>query len=219
MDILSVRDVAFEGVIAPKAIQKTYEQLKPISLDFTLGKSYLINTEAGEGGWALSWVIAGILQPTSGVVEWNYRIYPLKKRREDTWVVRRSEIRRFGLFPMTVQEQIQCGLKTAQGQYLKTEEAIIQACMLSPQRYRRLLRHLSHEGWRASCAIGLAHGKKIFCFSPFFDRYPQWLDELVGLWFKDLVQLLTSSGALVIVPTKATPIASTVFDEIVQLRH
>jgi hypothetical protein len=184
------------------------------SYEFSFGRSYLLDCAEAGGGWALSWIIGGLLEPTRGTIYRNQFIFSSQERRRTTWCVRHSEIKRFGLFRnWSVRSQIRYGLRTNPNPFLKTEAAIMQAFKLTLGRYGRPLRQFSHEGWRASCAIGLANGRSIFCF-PYLDYL---IPEYFDLWLKDMVDLLRDSGALVLIPAQRTAISERLCDEVVQL--
>lgn len=112
--------------------------------------------------------------------------------------------------------QIRHGLRTCHNQYLQSEAEIIERFKLTSERYHRPMRQLSHEAWRASCAIGLAQGKKIFCF-PYMDH--KMIDEYHDLWLKEMIDLLRDSGALVLIPSVATQSSKKLCDEIISVRQ
>lgn len=217
MDTLTVKNISFRGVVVPKALELTVETLPDFSHDFSFGKSYLLAGKRGQGGWALSWIIGGLLEPDSGEILRNNMPYDLKDRRKDVWCVRYSEIKRFGIFRnMSLKAQIQHGLRNGRSQYLKSEQEIIDSFELSEGRYNRRLRQFSYEGWRASCAAGLANGKQIFCF-PYIHNDTRFYEESYASHLKETVALLKTSGALVLVPADLIEYTQTLCDEIVNM--
>ncbi len=160
MDTVTAKNISFHGAVVPKAEVLTVEALSSFSHEFTFGKSYLLAGKEGQGGWALSWIIGGLLKQNSGEILRNKMLYDLKDRRKDVWCVRHSEIKRFGIFTMSLKQQIRHGLRSKQSRYIKSEQEIIECFDLSAGRYNRLLRQFSYEGWRASCAAGMANGKQ-----------------------------------------------------------
>lgn len=167
----------------------------------------------GGGGWALSWIIAGMVKPETGTILLDDIKRSARDLRREIWCVRRSEIKKFGLFGnQQVSAQIRHGLKTVQEQYLPSEDEIIQRFRLTKERYNRSHRALSSEGWSASCAIGLANGKKIFCFPHMEERF---VNEYYDLWLKEMVELLTDAGSLVLFPSKATDNSKSLCDLII----
>ncbi len=179
-----------------------FETLNYITFAFEFGKTYVLDGWPWDGGETLSWIIGGLIEQTHGAILNNNSVYTLKNRQKDAWCVRQSvvKVRRFSFRDATVQDEIKHGLKAAADQYLKTEKEIIDRFGLTPERYIRPLRTLSHEAWRASCAIGLANSRKIFCF-PYMR--PDFINDNYDLWFKLTIDALREAGALVLVPTTA----------------
>ena len=222
MQTLSVKEINYYGFVSKR--DQVSNRLTWFSHDFQFGKSYLLHGELWDGGWALSQIIAGLLEPNVEPAHAQILLdgvpYPTAQRKKDVWVVPRSEIKRYGLFQnMTVQEQIQHGLKNNSQPYLKSENDYIEHFRLTPERYTRPFRMLSHERWSASCAVGVANGKKIFCFPYINYVRPEFIEEYYELWFKAQVDLLRDSGALVLIPALAEGVAATLCDEIVPMRR
>lgn len=214
--ILRVLDVRFSGRINPGARCPNIEILRTIGASFASGKSYLLDSGKGEGAWALSWIIGGVIQPAFGTIICNDVPFDLRDRRRQTWCVRYSMVRprKFLLREPTVREQVQHGLTKVTPQYLNSEEEILRRFQLTQARYNRPLRQLSTEAWRASCAIGLAHGRKVFCFPYLLSHF---IEEHYTLWLKDLLELLKDSGAIVLVPTRERPSSQGLCDEVLSV--
>ncbi len=213
MDNIQVKNLEFHGPIN-KRFKIPDEHLVSFSYEFTYGKSYLLSGEAGQGGFALSWILGGLLDPQQGSIYRNNMPYSAQQRKEDGWCVHFSEVKRFGLLKQTVRAQVRHGLRTATNPYLKTEEEVIEQFLLTLPRYGRLMRQLSGEAWRASCAIGFVHGKRIFCF-PWSTHV---IENYTDFWLKKQFDFLTSTGALVIIPFRETEKAKQLCDEVVRLR-
>ena len=170
--------------------------LNLFSHEFTFGKSYLLHSKPYRGASALSWIISGIVNQIYGQILLNGTDYPVEQRRQDSWYVRYDEIKKWGWFRQSVGAQIRFALKNNPNPILKTEAEIIEHFRLTPARLSRKLYQYSHEAWRASCAIGFALGRKIFCFP-----YLHYLSrDFKDLWLKDMLDFLTANGALVLVP-------------------
>ena len=207
MKTLSVRGLHFWGM--PSEIPKNtpywkcvHEGLAQFSYEFEFGKSYLLNAKLRRGAWALSWLIAGIFKPTGGKIYLDGKIYEQEARRRDSWCPPSDEIKRWGRFYQTVQHQVQHGLRHNPKPYFSTEEEYMKHFIPEVTRYKRKMRSLSNAKWRASCAIGLANGKKLFCF-PYIDFVRRgFFVEYNDLWFKRHVEILCDSGALVLIPAQ-----------------
>lgn len=154
--------------------------------EFTFGKSYLIDAELGKGAWALTWLIGGLLKPDLDVAQilLDGQPYPEEARLRDTWFIRRSEVLTFRGSHRTLKNWIQRDLKAHPGPVVPTEAELIERFKLTSERFDRKVRQFSHEGWRASAAIGAAFGKKIICF-PYVEFCRPWLiEEYYDLWLK-----------------------------------
>ena len=214
MPILSVDNVCFSGLVGyhQRRGEHVYEKLKSFSGTFTYGKSFLLDGEIGTGAWALSWIVGALVNPESGSIKLDSRPYTAEERKRATWCVRTSEIRNYIWSDQTVKWQIRHGLKNTRIQHLQSEQDIIEQFGLTPERYGRPFSTLSHEAWRASCAIGLANGRNIFCF-PYLPS--NFVEENYHLWFETLIKVLKENNCLVLIPTKATKAIMTLCDEIV----
>ena len=191
MDTLSIDQITFGGIVNRGALDLITENLAPFSYDFSFGKSYLLEGNLGDGCWALTRIIAGLVVPDSGTIKRNGVDYSSHDRRRDVWYVRSSQVKRFGFWgSQTVKWQIQYGLRTVKNQYLKTESEVIEHFHLTQERYNRIWWQLSHEGWRASSAVGLVNGKKIFCFPHINASEDDFIESYYDAYLKDMIDLL-----------------------------
>ncbi|MBZ0280670.1 MAG: hypothetical protein K8L97_08000 [Anaerolineae bacterium] len=214
MNKLKAINIAFQGTLPRN--EPIFETLHPFNYEFTFSKSYLLNSAVGHGGWALSWIIGGLLEPSEGVLLRNGTPYTQQQKSNDVWCVRKSEIKRLGIFRnQSVRWQIQHGLRTGLNQYLRTEAEIIERFRLTSERYNRPFRQLSNEAWRASCAIGLANRRSIFCFPHMQYCRPDFDEEGYHIFFKSIIAILKEAGALVLIPAKANEVSEKLCDEIV----
>lgn len=215
MNTLIVKNVSYHGEVWGY----TYEVLEHFSHEFHFGKSYLLNAEIGHGALALAWMIGGAVEQETGTIEVNGEAYSTASRRQDAWLVRTTEIKRFGMITQSVKAQVRQGLRKTGKPYSLSETEIMQRLSLSPERYTRTLRQFSSEGWRASCAIGLAHGKTIFCFPPFFYSYSDNGRYVADhrLWLDMLLDILKSVGALVLFLAPLTDATDGLCDEVINL--
>ncbi len=215
MSQLSMRAITFWGLVD----HCIHDWISQFSHDFFYGKSYLLDAELGKGAWALSWIIGGLLNPVHGEILKDGTPFNQNERLKEAWFVRKSEFIGFRAGRRSVKAYVQQGLKKARKPYLQSEQEIIERFYLTPERYGRSVRQLSHEGWRASCAIGIAQEKKIFCF-PYIEYVrPYLVEEYYDSWLKPVVDLLRDSGALVLIPAIATPLTEKLCDEVVHIRR
>ena len=199
METLKVRNLDYDS---KKRDKFQFESINSISRTFTFGRSYLLDGWPWDGGETLSRIIGGVLKQDYGTLLKNGMAYSVQEQQKEAWCVSLSQIKvnRFSFAAPTIQQQIQHGLKTTASPYFVTEEDYVQYFHLTPERYQRRMHQLSNEGWRASCAIGLANGRRIFCF-PYLR--PDFINEYLDLWLKEMLDLLKRTGALVLVPTTA----------------
>jgi hypothetical protein len=214
MDVINLQNVAYNP-----SKSTPWHSLTSITCALTFGKAYLLDGWQWDGGETLSWIIGGVIEPSYGKLSKNGSPYVLSERQDESWCIRKSTVKaiKFPFRQLSVRDYVRHGLKTAANSHFKSEEEIVRQFMLTPERYKRPLRTLSHEQWRASCAIGAAHGKKIYCF-PYLG--PDFVNRNYPQWFKRLIDLLKDIGALVLVPTTAIGVkcAKTLFDQAVTLR-
>src|SRR5206468_947690 len=119
-----------------------------------------------------------LLNPNTGTIMRDGNLYNCDDRKQEVWCVHLSEIKRFGIWKnLTVRSQILHGLRIDNHQYLRSEKEVKERFRLTPERYNRPFSHISGEAWRASCAIGVAHGKKIFCFPRMQYLRPDFYEE------------------------------------------
>jgi hypothetical protein len=215
LDTLTLLEIVF----SPRKRTKL-EHLVPFTASFTFGKAYLLDGWAWHGGETLMAIVAGLEEPTSGTVLKNGSPFAQKYRRQEAWYVRRTIIRtaRIQLREPSVRQQVRYGLRTFPSHLFVEEGEVIGKFNLTPARFVRPLRQFSTEGWRASCAVGAVNGRTIFCF-PYMR--PDLINEYCALWLKELLDLLKSIGALVLMPTTALGVKCTaiLFDEVVPLRE
>ncbi len=227
MDTLTLKFVSYYGLLDPKRRTGIHDLLHWFHYEFVFGRSYLLDAELGKGAWSLCWVIGGLLDPSEqrpgyGIILRNGVPYPQKQRQNDAWIVRHSEYMGFRASHKTTRMHIRDGLKNNPAPYFRSEEEYIKHFRLSPKvvagrPIRQLIGELGGEGWRASCAIGVAHGKKIFCFPYMEYVLPYSIEEYRDFGLKEMIGLLCDTGALVLVPAIARKGAETLCDEIVPL--
>lgn len=216
MDTLAVSNLKFQGSTYRHYL--FFENLKPFTHDFQFGKSYLLAGSVGSGGDALSFIVCGWLRCHQGSITRDGIAYSQRERQGDAWKVRHSQIKRFGFRAnQTVRWQVRHGLQTYKNGILQTEQDVIERFKLSELRYHRPLRQLSHEAWRASCAIGFVNGKRIFCF-PYINQHEhEFIESYFHSYLKEMIDFLRDAGALVLIPAILSPMADKLCDEVILL--
>jgi hypothetical protein len=199
---LSVKNVSYHGAVTWRRKTLTYDELKPTSLQLQFGRAYILNSLPRAGAWSLSWIIGGALQATTGELLFDGKAKSYEERKQFSWIVRFSEIKYIGIYSQSVKAQLQRGIKFQQGTLLESVNDYVRAFGLSESRISRRLSQLSSEAWRASCAIGLANGAKVFCF-PYIDRNSlDLISQYNNLWLKTIIDTLVRFNCLVILPTQ-----------------
>lgn len=189
--------------------------LASFSAVFHFGHAYLLDSGENSGSWIVSWMIGGMIPAGQGDILRDGMPYTLEQRRKDAWCVRYSQAFRsiFARNP-SVQQQVRYGLRRFNTSDLKSEQEVMEYFELTPQRFARPLTKMSHEAWRASCAIGIVNNKRIFCF-PYLD--PTHIESTFMNWFPRLIGNLKKYNALIILPTIETPITKTLVDKVIRL--
>lgn len=183
---------------------------------FRQSKVYGIVSNYGEGGWGLSYLLAGKISIEDENVIVGNHIYCKNDYVEEGWYVGEG-LKKKGFFSreMTVKNQIAKALKNSNNNL--SSKDIISKFDLSQDRVNYKLTQLSWESWRASIAIGYAHGKKIFCF-PWLDT--AYLKDLIlNTGFIFYINILRKNGAVIIIPSSDELLLKYISDEIVVLNN
>ncbi len=214
--MLHLKNIGFDGIVKQRPLSGKFKGLpvlRDITLSFSYGKVYLLNTDADFTISTLIWITCGLLEQDNGVILRDEAPYSAEDRRKDACCVRQNVGKRFLFWQQTIGSQIREGLRRNRGSGL-SEEEIIQRFHLSVERYNRPLTHLSAEAWLASCAIGFAEGKTLFGFA---HVPPEVLRPRYIPHFKEVLRFIRDAGALVLIPTMVKPEFQEIGDEILQL--
>ncbi|MWC31233.1 hypothetical protein [Paenibacillus sp. MMS18-CY102] len=189
------------------------EQLRLFSHVFTQGKTYAIVGEQGRGGGALSYLLSGKVQTKSGNILINNKINEAHVFQPIGWYVgedgKSSFASRLGMKKQkTIREQLE---NAPPGNY--STEQLITLFGLSASRLEREINYISNERWNASTAIGLAYGKRIFCFP--------WLEDdmkgIIRARLKLCSSILKQNKSILIIPVQSDSIVEQFVDEIVYI--
>ena len=189
------------------------DPLEKLTCELEFGKVYGLQGSIGDGAWTLSWIIGGLLTPDQGTLLLDDKKINANYLRKISWIVRYDEIKRFGFISQSVKAQIQSGITELR------EENLINSFYLTPERYTRKLSQQSSEAWRSSCAIGFAHGKKIFCFPHMSYIRPKFITEYRSLWLEDMLNFLKVSGSLVLFPSEFNSTEIDMFDDVISVSN
>jgi len=214
---LIIEDVKFKGKLSIIGkIDKPQVSISQFNYEFEFGKVYHLASEGEWEKWALSLLIAGAIVEQSGVIKLNDAICSPRQRQNISWLVNYTHIKRFGLFWQNVKSQIVSGIRKG-NRYPLLEKDYISHFTLTPERYLRYITQLSSEVWRASCAIGLAHDRQIFCFPPMEYIRREFIEEYGKLWFFDMLNFMKSLNCLILLPLPIDMDTSDFCDGIVKI--
>ncbi|MEC0248175.1 hypothetical protein P4H65_20470 [Paenibacillus chitinolyticus] len=206
IDVVQVKELTV--LSDPKLFN--YGQMRDLcenfSYEFTTGNVYGIIGECGAGGWALSYFLAGREKAQSGSLFFNNVLATDQSvLAEYGCYVGEGATSRKMFGGNTIRQQIEAGLK--QNKKFSFNE-LVELFELSSSRLDRKMEHISNERWNASIAIGLAHGKTIFCF-PWLNT--AWINSLRNRIIPS-VKILKDHGAIVIIPTAKTETLNNIAD-------
>jgi ABC-type Na+ transport system ATPase subunit NatA len=185
---------------------------------FTKGVTYGLIGECGAGGWGLSYNLAGREHYISGEIKIDGMNATPHDLERIGWYVGEG-IPSQGLFrrKLSVRQQLKIALKHNHHRKNFKIEEIIRLFNLSEDRLDMKLEQYSWEGWRASIAIGYAHGKQVFCFP--------WLhtscinDLILNCGIHICIDILKAAGNIVILPTSQPESIDFFIDNIVPLEN
>lgn len=194
------------------------DDIKDFNHVFKKGRSYGIIGQCGEGGWGLSYNLIGREQFITGEIKIDGNIITLAELRKIGWYVGEGiPNRRLFLKSNSVINQLQEAIKQNPNGATHSIEEIIKIFNLSQDRLNLKLEELSWERWRASVAIGYAYGKQIFCF-PWMST--GWINDLIlNSSIHICIEVLKSSGAIIILPTQMAESLDFFVDEVVYLHN
>mgnify|MGYP001297431209 CR=1 FL=1 len=196
---LILENINFNGDLSiVDRIERPQVSISQLSYEFEFGKVYHLASERHWEMWALSLLVAGAIVEQSGVVKFNDNICSVCQRQEISWRVGYTHIKRFGLFWQNIKSQILSGIRRGNRYHLSEADYILNF-KLTPSRYLRYITQVSSEVWRASCAIGLAHDKQIFCFPP-MQLHRDFIKEYGKLWLFDMLTFMKSLNCLILLP-------------------
>ncbi len=194
------------------------DSIKDFQYIFTKGKSYGIIGQCGEGGWGLSYNLAGREQFISGEIKMDGKLATLADLENISWYIGEG-ISSKGFLPKgkSIINQLEEAIKRNQSGTIHSATEIIELFNLSQDRLNLKLEELSWEKWKASIAIGYAYGKQIFCF-PWMST--GWINDLIlNCGIHICIDILKSTDAIIILPTQMAEGVDYFVDEIVFLRN
>ncbi|MFS0837426.1 hypothetical protein [Paenibacillus sp. 1P03SA] len=195
IDTVRVKDLTVLGDPRLANYGQMRDCCEKFSYEFRSGHVYGIIGECGSGGWVLSYYLTGREKEQGGTLFLNNVLAADSSVLAGYGCYVGEGVSSRNLFGgRTVRQQIEEGLKQNNA---FTLNELVEWFELSSSRLDRKLEHISNERWNASIAIGLAHGKTIFCF-PWLNT--AWIHSLRSR-IAASVRISKDQGAIIIIPT------------------
>lgn len=174
---------------------------------FESGKIYGIVSECGQGCAYLSYLLGGRVDLHEVKVYCNGSLIQRNDLKEVSW----------NLEPLCEtygKKQVRRSIEKAvcDNIYGDSFRSIAEKFLLTPKRYDRKFIHLSGERWRAASALGYALNKRIF-FAPY--KPSTFYYNMCNSGLLKALRSLTSSNALVILPTGSDEFIKHIADEVI----
>lgn len=180
--------------------------LYPFTYTFIPGNVYGIIGDCGMGGWALSYILAGKMNPNGGFLTINEEKDNSYELANHSFYVGADSGKKNILGKsFSVSKQIELGIKSGKS-FLKDIDTIRKSFSLSEERFTRDFSYVSGERWKASMAIGFSMGKTIYCF-PWVNT--RWIVQHAE-HLKVCLSTLINYGAIIVIPTSSKNIMNTI---------
>ncbi|MCH5185388.1 MAG: hypothetical protein J1F64_04595 [Oscillospiraceae bacterium] len=183
-------------------------------MHFSDGKIYGIWSHCGGGGQAVAQLLTGKTPIIREDISVDGVRYNEKKKIEIGWMM--GEGIEDGIVQMSVKDQIMQGLKKADLPFYWMD--VVKKFDLTEDNLKKKLNKVGHERWRASAAIGYAHGMRLYVF-PWVNYATLKESIIMGAGFGFFAKALRDIGATVIVPSDSRQILTYITDEIIDLKN
>lgn len=211
LEHLELKDVSITCKPSIMNFSSWEDSLKHFSFTFTSSHVYAIVSESGSGGWALSYLLSGKSKAYTGKIFKDGNLIRYHWLQENGWYVGEGLPQKRILRPwkeLTICQQLESGVTSA-----FSVSELMEAFELTPDRMDREMKYSSNERWNASCAIGIAHGKLIFCFP--------WLEDsvknIIRMRLRHCSEILKQNNCIVIIPVESDSIVKDFVDEIIYI--
>jgi len=219
---LTLHNVSYQGELLIRDKPRPYVHFNQLNHELTFGKVYHIACERDWDALGYNRLISGIITPQTGEISIDGVVCNPKKLRRISWHLRYEEIRRWGIFRQNIKNQIRQNKKKG-NRYPLSENDYIRHFLLTPSRYLRYITQVSSEAWRASCAIGMANDRQIFCF-PAVEHWRRmsgvssgFIQDYGELWLFDMLALMKPFNCLILLPLPPDTESSHFCDEIIMI--
>lgn len=214
MNRLTIQNIGFDGLVDFSLIGKKRDVINDYSASLDFGKCYCLDSELGNGSWALSWIISGKVRQQKGIISVDGKVLNARKRKKHSQCVGINGHSFVFLKKKTIENQILEGLKRTNFKNAKDVTSIADTFKVNKLKLDRILEHVSAMRFKASMAIGHAFDKDIYCF-PWMAQ--NWIFNFDDIWLRELVMYLKSKSALIIIPTKYNQEMNGLFDEVMTI--
>lgn len=233
---LNIQDISILCNPEIRLLGSYQSSLNHFSYRFEEGKIYHIDSDFGEGGWALTYLLSGLYDFSDqnifhgehikydeqeinsadelkklacyvGTPDYNY----YKAKSNPLWILNKhnyiiSNILKNSYLVKTGKYSLAEFCETFQIDDLNDKNG----------RANRLLDHMSGTIWRYSIALGIANNKKIFCFPQMPKTFMFLISEDTIGW---LYQELKKRKCIVLIPTKYPEYIKNVIDDSVNINY
>ncbi|WP_019909196.1 hypothetical protein [Paenibacillus sp. HW567] len=214
MKILSALDLEDVSITCKPTMfnfESGKDSLEHFSYRFMPGKTYALVNNAGEGGWALSYLLSGKGKEYKGEISIDGKKIEIGLLGSYGWYAGEGIQSKSPFFKkrMTIREQLEIGTSEEH-----TVDKLIESFELAPSRLDRDMKHISNERWNASVAIGLAHEKQVFCF-PWLDD--MWKNAIIGR-LAHCSTILKQNNCILLIPVQNISNIENFIDDAVYLK-
>ena len=188
-----------------------YENCADGEYIFNSSKIYGLIGAKGSGNTALPYLLTGWSKADSISITIDGRSVSPKEMRNISCYIGHQHY--YDIFPfhknLTVKKAIENGIKKSHNSS-QTFQTIKERFSLTDERENRRFKYIGNEHWRASLAIGYAHGKTVYC-AGFLDS-AMW-EKYYSIMLERWLNVLKDDGAIVLIPTDDEKCFGDFFDE------
>ncbi len=214
MEKISLHGISFDDFVFFPLLGRIREMILNFSAEFEFGRCYCLNSKLTQGGWGISWIIAGKNKEKGGSITIDGHEISIKERLFLTQCVGMDSNDHPILIKQTVKRQIESGLRKTNFKNGKSAIEIAEKFKLEPRKIDRTIDHISAMRFKASLAIGYSSDKKIFCF-PWMQ--PNSIQDFQDIWLKDLLLILKKEKSLILIPTEFNLKIKDIFDDVTDI--
>lgn len=178
---------------------------------FERGKIYGLFCERGEGGGALSWLLAGREKVGEQKVNIYGKIYEGEQEVVEGWFL--GDWIPNSKKPFSAQFNQVLFVK----QKRKDREKLMNYFHLDRSLFKKRYQECGWKAWTMSAVLGYAYQKDVFGF-PWLNTY-NLKNIILNTPFFEIMKMLKDSGAIILLPSDNREILEAISDEIIELNN